>query len=164
MYRILETRLGAEMKEKVTSLSLSQNGDSAIFDIPTADKDTVRGKPLVHCGPDQPRIQSTGPLARPFARSLAPLTRLLAPDCSPRSPPPLRSLVRSLAHFLARGYLFCVFSVVAQRLRRKVLIGGAGGSTSFSPSLFTENGVRTSYPDVDYWLFDIAQVHSFPAS
>ena len=41
---------------------------------------------------------STGPLARPFARSLAPLTRSLAPDCSLRSRPPLRSLVRSLAH------------------------------------------------------------------
>ena len=49
---------------------------------------------------------STGPLARPFARSLAPLTRSLAPDCSLRSRPPLRSPVRSLAHFahsLARG-------------------------------------------------------------
>ena len=37
---------------------------------------------------------------------LAPLTRLLAPDCLLRSRPPLRSLVRSLAHFthsLARG-------------------------------------------------------------
>ena len=48
----------------------------------------------------------TGPLARPFARSLAPLTRSLAPDCSLRSRPPLRSLVRSFAHFahsLARG-------------------------------------------------------------
>ena len=42
---------------------------------------------------------STGPLARPFARSLAPLTRLLAPDCSLRSRPPLRTLVCSLAHF-----------------------------------------------------------------
>ena len=52
------------------------------------------------------RDVSTGPLARPFARLLAPLTRLLAPDCSLRSRPPLRSLVRSLAHFahtLARG-------------------------------------------------------------
>ena len=52
------------------------------------------------------RDVSTGPLARPFARSLAPLTRSLAPDCSLRSRPPLRSLVRSLAHFahsLARG-------------------------------------------------------------
>ena len=38
---------------------------------------------------------STGPLARPFARSLAPLTHLLAPDCSLRSRPPLRSLVLS---------------------------------------------------------------------
>ena len=49
---------------------------------------------------------STGPLARPFTRLLAPLTRLLDPDCSLRSRPPLRSLVRSLAHFthsLARG-------------------------------------------------------------
>ena len=52
------------------------------------------------------RDVSTGPLARPFARSLAPLTRSLAPDCSLRSRPPPRSLVRSLAHFahsLARG-------------------------------------------------------------
>ena len=49
---------------------------------------------------------STGPLARPFARSLAPLTHSLATDCSLRSRPPLRSLVRSLAHFahsLSRG-------------------------------------------------------------
>ena len=49
---------------------------------------------------------STGPLARPFACLLAPLTRSLAPDCSLRSRPPLRSLIRSLAHFahsLARG-------------------------------------------------------------
>ena len=49
---------------------------------------------------------STGPLARPFARSLAPLTRSLALDCWLRSRPPLCSLVRSLAHFahfLARG-------------------------------------------------------------
>merc|ERR1712136_347079 len=48
VYRILETRLGAETKEKVTSLSLSQNGDSAIFDIPTQDKETV----LVSFGSD----------------------------------------------------------------------------------------------------------------
>ena len=49
---------------------------------------------------------STGPLARPFARSLTLLTRSLAPDCSLCSRPPLRSLVRSLSHFthcLARG-------------------------------------------------------------
>ena len=45
------------------------------------------------------RDVSTGPLARPFTRSLAPLTRSLAPDCSLRSRPLLRSLVRSLAHF-----------------------------------------------------------------
>ena len=57
-------------------------------------------------GTNKNRDVSTGPLARPFARSLAPLTRSLAPDCSLRSRPPLRSLVRSLAHFthsLARG-------------------------------------------------------------
>ena len=49
---------------------------------------------------------STGPLPRPFARSLTPLTRPLAPDCLLRSRPPLHSLVRSLAQFahsLARG-------------------------------------------------------------
>ena len=64
------------------------------------------------------RDVSTGPLARPFAHSLAPLTRSLAPDCSLHSRPPLRSLVRSLAHFahsLARGTvndwmaILCVF-------------------------------------------------------
>ena len=48
-----------------------------------------------HCG--------TRPLARPFARSLAPLTRWACPACSR---PPLRLLVRFLAHFahsLTRG-------------------------------------------------------------
>ena len=57
-------------------------------------------------GTNKNRDVSTGPLARSFARSLAPLTHSLAPDCSLRSRPPLRSLVRSLAHFahsLARG-------------------------------------------------------------
>ena len=63
------------------------------------------------------RDVSTRPLARPFARSLAPLTRSLAPDCSLRSRPPLRSLVRSLAHFahsLAHGTVndwMAIFSV-----------------------------------------------------
>ena len=63
-------------------------------------------------GTNKNRDVSTGPLARPFDRSLAPLTRSLAPDCSLCSHPPLRPLVRSLAHFahsLALGYLFCVF-------------------------------------------------------
>ena len=49
---------------------------------------------------------STGPLARPFACLLVPLTRSLAPDCSLRSRPPLRSFICSLAHFahsFARG-------------------------------------------------------------
>ena len=45
--------------------------------------------------------RSTGPLARPFARSLAPLTRSLAPDCSLRSRPPLHSLAH-FTHSLAR--------------------------------------------------------------
>ena len=60
---------------------------------------------VLHCGPEQTRIQ-TEPLARPFARSLEPLTCLLASDCLPHSRPPLHSLVRLLAHFaqsLARG-------------------------------------------------------------
>ena len=50
-------------------------------------------------GTNKNRDVSTGPLARPFTRSLA-------PDSSLRSRPPLRSLIRSLAHFahsLARG-------------------------------------------------------------
>ena len=57
-------------------------------------------------GTNKDRDVSTGPLARPFAHSLAPLTRSLAQDSSLCSRPPLRSLVRSLAHFahsLARG-------------------------------------------------------------
>ena len=60
---------------------------------------------------------STGPVPRPFTRSLAPFTHFLAPDCSLRSRPPLRSLVRSLAHFghsLARGkvnYKMAILSV-----------------------------------------------------
>jgi len=41
VYRILENRLGAEMKEKISSLSITANGDSAIFDIPTAEKDNM---------------------------------------------------------------------------------------------------------------------------
>ena len=50
-------------------------------------------------GTNKNKDVSTRPLARPFARSLA-------PDCSLCLRPPLRSLVRSLAHFahsLARG-------------------------------------------------------------
>ena len=62
----------------------------------------------LHGGPNDSGIDSlsTGPLAHPFACSRAPLTRSLVPDCSLCSRLPLRSLVRSLAHFahsLARG-------------------------------------------------------------
>ena len=38
----MESRLGAEMKEKVTNVNITQSGDAALFDIPTADKDKVR--------------------------------------------------------------------------------------------------------------------------
>ena len=57
-------------------------------------------------GTNKNRDVSTGPLARPLARSLAPLTHSLAPHCSLHSRAPLRSLVLSLAYFahsLARG-------------------------------------------------------------
>ena len=50
-------------------------------------------------GTNMNRDVSTGPIARPFSRSLALLTLLLAPDCSLRLRPPLPSLVRSLALF-----------------------------------------------------------------
>ena len=50
-------------------------------------------------GTNKNRDVRTGPLARPFACSLAPLTRSFALDCSLRSRPPLRSLVCLLAHF-----------------------------------------------------------------
>ena len=56
---------------------------------------------------------STGQLPRPFACSLAPLTRLLSLHYSLRSRAPLRSLARLLAHF-ARGTVndwMAIFSV-----------------------------------------------------
>ena len=59
----------------------------------------IRGMFLMmpwHFGLEQPKIQ-TAVLGHSLVRSLAPLTRSLAPDCSLRSCPPLRSLVRSLA-------------------------------------------------------------------
>ena len=45
------------------------------------------------------RDVSTGPLARPFARLLAPLTRSLAPPCLVCSRAPLHSFICLLAHF-----------------------------------------------------------------
>ena len=70
----------------------------------------------MHGGPNNSGIVSlsTGPLARPFSCLLAPLTRLFVPDCSLRLRPPLRSLVRSLAHSLVRGkvnYQMVILSV-----------------------------------------------------
>ena len=57
-------------------------------------------------GTNKNRDVSTGPLARPFARLLATLTRSLAPDCTLYSRPLLHSLVGLLAHYAhsrARG-------------------------------------------------------------
>ena len=57
-------------------------------------------------GTNKNRDVSTGPLARPFAHSLALLTRSLAQHCSVRLHSLLRSLVCSFAHFahsLVRG-------------------------------------------------------------
>ena len=70
-------------------------------------------------GTNKNRDVSTGPLARPFARSLAPLTRSLAPDCSLRLRPLPRSLVRSLVRSLPRSwgsdwldcYFVCIFFI-----------------------------------------------------
>ena len=62
--------------------------------------------PALWSGTNKNKDISTGPLPRPFARLLAPLTRSLDPDCSLLSRPPLRSLVYSLARFAhphARG-------------------------------------------------------------
>ena len=68
---------------------------------------------------------STGPLARPFACSLAPLTHSLALYYSLRLRAPLRSLVHSLAHFapfahrkVNESYLFCVFFCSGPKCKR----------------------------------------------
>ena len=55
-------------------------------------------------GTNKNRDVSTGPLACPFIRPFAPLARLLVPDCSLRTRPPLRSLIRSLALSLPRSW------------------------------------------------------------
>ena len=55
---------------------------------------------------------STGPLACPFARSLAPLTHLLAPHCLLCSHAPLHSLICSLPRGKVidkMAFFFCVF-------------------------------------------------------
>ena len=73
---------------------------------PMVKRDYRLKKIALWSGTNKNRDISTGPLARPFTPSLAPLTRSLARDCSLRSRPPLRSLVCSLTHFahsLARG-------------------------------------------------------------
>ena len=55
-------------------------------------------------GTNMNRDVSTGPLARPFAHSFALVTRSLAPDCSLRSLPLLRSLVRSFVTSLTPSW------------------------------------------------------------
>ena len=83
--------------------------------IPVQQPRPRRSVSALWSGTNKNRDVSTGPLARPFARSLAPLTRSLAPDCLLRSRPPLRSLVRSLRSIprsreseLSYGYFVCV--------------------------------------------------------
>ena len=61
----------------------------------------VGGGPL-WSGTNENQDVSTGPLACPFACSLAPLIHSLAPDCLLGSRSPLCSLVCSLAHSLPR--------------------------------------------------------------
>ena len=82
-------------RHTVLVICLSTRRLSTCVILPT--KPTMR--PLAYItlwsGTNKNRDLSTGPLARPFACSLAPLTRSLAPDCSLRSRPPLRSLPRS---------------------------------------------------------------------
>ena len=80
---------------------------------------------------------STGPLARPFARLLTPLTHLLAPHCSALLRTALARFARALrcAHLLTRsllrswesewldGYLFCVFFVLAHSATAAAVAG-----------------------------------------
>ena len=88
--------------------------------------------------------RSTGSLACPFARSLAPLACSLAPHYSPCLRAPLRSLVCSLAHFahsLARGKeddwmaIFSVFfsfldhSARAPSVFKRVFARASGGGS-----------------------------------
>ena len=113
----LERRSGASIRDNTVHLFLGQKVESHC---PAHPYKTMAWNHLPQCihprrltgsslrGPPWSKTAkntdcSTGPLARPFARSLAPLTRLLAPNCLLRSRPPLRSLVRSLAHSLTRG-------------------------------------------------------------
>ena len=81
---------------------------------PTATKGELPGPPnnvyhrngggALWSGTNKNRDVSTGPHARPFVHLLAPLTRSLPANCLlPNPNSPLRSLVRSLAHPLARG-------------------------------------------------------------
>ena len=86
--------------EAIVVSSAVEEGDEA-FETQENDNDNA-----LWSGTNKNQDVSTGSLARPFVRLLALLTRSLAPDCSLRSRPPLRSPVRSLAHFahsLARG-------------------------------------------------------------
>ena len=79
-------------------------------------------------GTNENRDVSTGPLARPFARSLALLIRSLAPDCTLWSRPPMHSLVHSLAHSLAYGTVnnwMAILSLFFSNFDHSALLSGA---------------------------------------
>ena len=89
-----------------------------------------------HGEPNDSRIdsKSTGPVARPFTRSLALLTHWLAPHCSLRSRAPLRSFVRSLArsltHSRARGkemFFYEMNASISYRFNPSCGVGVGGG-------------------------------------
>ena len=65
---------------------------------------------------------STGPFARPFSCSLAPLTGSLAPPCLLCSRAPLRSAALRCAHWLARSLTLLAPSLVGQWLIRWLFI------------------------------------------
>ena len=99
--------------------SIKKHGVIVIWDSLHVDLGVICIYNALWSGSTKNRDVSTGPLTRPFAHSLAPLTHLLAPDCLLGSRPPLRSLVRSPRSLRSPpslwdsdwldGYLFCVF-------------------------------------------------------
>ena len=105
---------------------------------------------LLWSGTNKNQDISTGPFARPFARSLAPLTHSLAPDCSLCSCPPLRSLTRSLARSLRShprsleselldGYFVCFFD-------HSAIMNYVKGTISTFERSFSSNLQSLNYP------------------